>query len=110
MRYFIPELKIGIEVDGEYWHRNRYQKERQKIEVFSKLGIYLIRVRDSKLQPVEGHVVWYENREPPQTSYSYSEELILISRIKKSQIISLQISKRINPNIKKYLLDCPHHQ
>ncbi len=62
---FIPELGLGIEVDGEYWHRNKENRERQKSNVFSQIGLHLIRVRDSKLASIEGHVVSYNKGEPP---------------------------------------------
>lgn len=62
---YIPELNLGIEVDGEYWHRDKNHRERQKSHVLSKIGIQLIRVRDSKLPPIGDHIVWYDKGETP---------------------------------------------
>lgn len=44
---FIPELKIGIEYDGEYYHRNRIEKDIKKNSVLHSKGIKLIRIRES---------------------------------------------------------------
>jgi hypothetical protein len=75
---FIPELRLGIEVGGEYWHRGKGHREQQKFHAFSKLGIHLIRVRDSKLPPTVGDVVWYDNGEPPiQTTVRLFKEINL---------------------------------
>lgn len=61
---FVPELGLGLEVDGEYWHREKNHRERQKSHAFSQMGIHLIRVRDSKLPQIEGQIVAYNNGEP----------------------------------------------
>jgi hypothetical protein len=62
---FVPDLGLGIEVDGEYWHRNKENKEQQKSEAIAKQGFHLIRVRDQRLGSIDGDVVWYKNGEPP---------------------------------------------
>ncbi len=45
---YIPELKIGIEYDGPS-HKNRVKADIKKSQVCNKLGIELIRIRDSVL-------------------------------------------------------------
>lgn len=42
----LPSINIGIEVDGEYWHRDRIEKDREKNKKLQLNGITLIRVRD----------------------------------------------------------------
>ena len=44
---YIPNLKVGIEYDGAYWHRNKALKERQKDSHFSNKGIRVIHVTES---------------------------------------------------------------
>lgn len=46
---FIPELKIAIEYDGEYWHRNKENSDNQKDEICFKNDITLVRIRESGL-------------------------------------------------------------
>lgn len=45
---YLPEYKIGIEYDGDYYHKSEKAKQReaQKQEKLEKLGITLIRVRE----------------------------------------------------------------
>jgi very-short-patch-repair endonuclease len=47
---YIPSLKCGIEYDGSYFHANSIKKDQSKTEILSKLGIYLIRVRELPLK------------------------------------------------------------
>lgn len=54
---YIPDLQLGIEVDGEYWHKNKVEKDSNKTQYLISKGIYLIRVRDSRLPFVDGTVV-----------------------------------------------------
>ncbi len=81
---FVPELNLGIEVDGEYWHRGKNHREQQKSYVFSQLGIHLIRVRDSKLPPMADDIVFYDNGEPPiETTIRLFKKIIISHPIQK---------------------------
>lgn len=46
---FIPELKVGIEYDGDYWHSlpNMKRRDNLKLNICTKKGIKLIRVLES---------------------------------------------------------------
>ena len=49
MDLFLPELKIGIEYDGTYWHSARFvskEKSMQKLETAEALGIQLITIQE----------------------------------------------------------------
>lgn len=43
---FLPDFKIGIEVDGSFWHKNKVKKDIEKNNFFQKNGILIIRLRD----------------------------------------------------------------
>lgn len=47
---FLPEINIGIEYDGRYFHKGEKAKEKEKIknEKLQKLGILLFRVKEIK--------------------------------------------------------------
>jgi len=46
---FIPEHKIGIEYDGEIWHKyEKESSEKKKYKLCKNNGIYLIRIKEGK--------------------------------------------------------------
>ena len=53
---YIPEVKIGIEYDGVYWHHKKtetYEREQRKYDICKKNGIKLFRVREERKQENE---------------------------------------------------------
>ncbi len=50
---YIPELKIGIEFDGSYWHKSKKKKDIIKNQFLKEKNIYLIRVREFPLKKIE---------------------------------------------------------
>ena len=51
---FIPSLNIGIEYDGEYYHKSQYRlkKDIEKNQLIFENGISLIRIRESNCIPM----------------------------------------------------------
>jgi hypothetical protein len=66
---FIPDLNIGIEVDGQYWHNNKLQKDISKGLFFKEREVKLVRVRDVFLPVIDGY----------QISFNRNENLQLVS-------------------------------
>jgi len=60
---FIVDQKIAIEIDGYYYHRSRLEQDRFKNEIFLKLGIPLIHLRESGLEKIGEHEVIYEDNQ-----------------------------------------------
>ncbi len=54
---FMPEYSIGIEIDGEYWHRNKLEKDLKKSIYLKSKGIKLIRVRSDYLTGTDDHII-----------------------------------------------------
>ncbi len=50
---FMPDYKIGIEYDGELFHKNT-KRDEEKNEICRDLGINLIRIREPKCPPIDG--------------------------------------------------------
>lgn len=48
---YIPEIGVGIEYDGEFWHRGKRQNDKQKNEAL-KEHVFLIRVRERGLSKI----------------------------------------------------------
>ncbi len=59
---FIPSLKIGIEVDGWYWHKNKLKMDEQKNELLKMKGVSLIRFREDKLKKISDLDIEYKNK------------------------------------------------
>lgn len=55
---YIPSLKIAIEYDGYYWHKNRMRKDIEKNYKCKKDGIKLYRLREG-LPPLNGSSIDY---------------------------------------------------
>ena len=49
---YIPDIKLGIEYDGVYWHKkkNTYEREKRKYDICKKNGINLLRIREGKIE------------------------------------------------------------
>ena len=56
---FIEELNIAIEYDGEYFHRNKSQKDNEKDLLCHERGIELIRIREVGLPDLDGSVCFW---------------------------------------------------
>jgi hypothetical protein len=46
---WLEDLKVGIEYDGAYWHKNTLDKDDAKISFFDDMGIQIIRIREEPL-------------------------------------------------------------
>lgn len=49
---FIPELNLGIEFDGSYWHKDKRAIDRLKTEQLKEEGFEIIRVREEPLRKI----------------------------------------------------------
>ena len=89
----IPKINIAIEYDGNYWHRNKKDKDLKKNELLSSLNIHLIRVRQLPLKPL--------SKEDILVSQNHSLEKKDLDKILK-KIIPLENDEMVN-KINKYL-------
>ncbi|HEY5123542.1 MAG TPA: zinc-ribbon domain-containing protein [Ignavibacteria bacterium] len=49
---YIPSIKIAIEFDGYYWHKNKHKKDKNKNIQLNKNGVILFRVREYRLRKI----------------------------------------------------------
>ena len=64
---YLPKLQIGVEYNGQYWHKNKENTDAEKVEFFKNKGIRIITL-------MEG----FENRINNDTiEYIYGEKLSL---------------------------------
>ena len=75
---YLPELRVGIEYDGYFFHNNAEsrKKELKKDEIIHDTGITLLRVKEYKdhLPPIEAENVIFCKY---TASYSYLEEVLI---------------------------------
>jgi len=60
---YIPELNIGIEYDGYYFHKNMVKKDKEKNAVLKKNRIILFRIREVKLHRVSANDILLKGNE-----------------------------------------------
>jgi hypothetical protein len=51
---YFPDLKLGIEYDGSYFHKFRKEKDSEKNLFFAERGIMIVRLRESPLIKISG--------------------------------------------------------
>lgn len=66
---YLPDHKIAIEFDGEFWHREKTAKDQLKSDTLHAAGIQLIRIRSAKNMPAGGIDVVY----PEEARMNYQE-------------------------------------
>ena len=49
---YLPDLCVGIEYDGAFWHQDKAEKDKQKQQHMESLGNRLLRVREAPLPPI----------------------------------------------------------
>lgn len=64
---FIDDISTGIEIDGGYWHRDKYEKDLEKNRLFNSAGMCLYRIRHNSLKTIN-----------PSVSYSDSDDKLFI--------------------------------
>ena len=60
---FLPNYKLGIEIDGGYYHENRQEKDKVKGENLREMGISLFRLRNKSLGIIDNTDILYRYRE-----------------------------------------------
>jgi hypothetical protein len=91
---YIPILKIGIEYDGEYWHKDKYILDNEKDDNCNKLGIKLIRIREFPLEKTTGATNYILR------NYNHNTFSALLK-----QIFKEQLGVSIDVNIKRDSLE-----
>jgi very-short-patch-repair endonuclease len=55
--FVLEDLGVIVEFDGEYWHRNKVDKDREKTHLIEEAGWKVIRVRERPLESIHGNDV-----------------------------------------------------
>jgi len=49
---FIPQLNLGVEFDGNYWHKDKRVLDKLKTEKLQEAGFQIIRIREEPLKKI----------------------------------------------------------
>jgi hypothetical protein len=60
---YLPEYKVGLEVDGYPWHYGHEERDTQKGDLLLKKGLTLFRLRDKRLKPISSTDILFNSRE-----------------------------------------------
>lgn len=92
---YIPELKVGIEYDGVYWHHDKLEKDKEK-NLSLDSSILLIRIREENLPLIGSYDVSVKKR---KISISTIKEILKVILEKNS--VSLEKSEAIREYLDK---------
>lgn len=87
---FIPEIRVGIEYDGYWFHKNKKSKDCNKLKALTQNGIKLIRIREAGLPKVQGSVI----------SLKKSEQL---SKTTVNRLLKMIATPEVRHKVTKYL-------
>ena len=74
---YLPTEKIGIEVDGHYWHHDREVPDGEKGLHLERFGITLVRLREKPLGKLGKYDIEYATREKEKTIVNRLVECLL---------------------------------
>lgn len=90
---YLPEKKIGIEVDSYHWHKDKTEHEILKNNKFEECGVKLFRIRDARLSTLSETDIFFS-----QTDHHF----VIIERLLNS--LSRLLGDEDREKVKTYLL------
>jgi hypothetical protein len=64
----LDDLKVVVEFDGSYWHRNKVDRDREKTALMEEAGWQVIRVRERPLDSIHVNDVMVDTGAPAKTT------------------------------------------
>ena len=71
-----PSLKLAIEYDGSYWHKDKAGKDREKVKRLKAAGWSVLRIREEPLELIQATDLLYPS--PYPYDFKYLTDLALI--------------------------------
>jgi hypothetical protein len=91
---YLPDCKIGVEIDGVYWHLQRPEQELAKSAAFEGAGIQLFRLREDGLPLLSERDIFYK----------YSEDkFLVIARLLGSLLKHAELSEKQSAKLCDYI-------
>jgi hypothetical protein len=60
---YLSDYKIAIEIDGYYWHKDKFEQDKKKAMVMGDLGVTLINIRQDGLPKVSEYDIQYNRKD-----------------------------------------------
>ena len=98
----LPEIKIGIEYDGSYWHKDKQNLDSSKNKALNSIGIEIIRIRESPLEKISNNDIIIEKTITKSDMNSLVRFLIRESDLKTKHIINNYVKSKHFLNDKLY--------
>jgi Zn finger protein HypA/HybF involved in hydrogenase expression len=92
---FVPSLNLAIEIDGAYYHKDKYEQDKIKTNILKKSNVDLIRIREKGLSKVSSHDILCKT-----TKIDFS---VFHSLIKQILLLKPNIGYDVKNRIKNYL-------
>jgi positive regulator of sigma E activity len=107
---YIPQIKLAIEIDGAYWHKNKKDLDKKKNDFFNLSNIKIIRIREKGLNKISDWDIIYEKKVIQFNIIKQLLEIIIMNfnlTNKQKTIISSYIAKEefVNSELFYDLLD-----
>ena len=87
---FIPQLKIGIEIDGYHWHKDKMDFDARKTAFLENIGINVIRLREKGLKKISSNDITYVHRKN-----EYDLLRIIITKIMTIRTLNEDLTNKI---------------
>ena len=93
---FIPSINLAIEIDGAYFHKDKFEQDKFKTNVLKNENVDLIRIREKGLSKVSGHDILCKT-----TKIDFSLFSSLIQQILRLRLIDSDVKNRIRGYLTK---------
>ena len=106
---FIPDLNVGIEFDGYFWHKDRVDKDDHKARYLRSSGIVLIRLRDEGLPLSDGDLQVSRNSKSKRdvdSLFLFLRGICTTASLRRKLNLYLKRRSFINESFYKGLLYC----
>jgi DNA-directed RNA polymerase subunit RPC12/RpoP len=94
---YLPSLNLAIEVDGVYYHKDKYEPDKAKTDVLKRRNVDLIRIREKGLSKVSSYDILCKTK---RIDFGLFHSLIQ-QIISLKSIDDLEVKKRIQDYLKK---------
>jgi hypothetical protein len=94
---FLPNLNLAIEIDGAYFHKDKYDQDQVKTNILKKGNVDLIRIREKGLPKISSHDILCKTKKIDFSLFRSLIQQILFLK----PIIDYEIKNRIQDYLTK---------